>query len=69
MRFHQIVGAPSIILTNEENHFVKNHHAEIPLNNLFDREQVIARTLVRKGIYDISKDNTRLILKNGTNAE
>lgn len=63
MRFHQIIGSPSIILTNEENSFVKKHHAEIPLSNLFDREQVIARTLVRKGIYNISNDNTYLILK------
>ena len=69
MRIHQIINAPSIIITNEEMKFIKNHHDEISLGNLFDREQVLARNLVRKGIYDISNDNTHLILKRGSNPE
>ena len=69
MRIHQILNAPSIIITNEEMKFIKNHHDEISLGNLFDREQVLARNLVRKGIYDISNDNTHLILKRGSNPE
>lgn len=69
MRYHQIIGAPMIILTNEEKQFIRRHHEQIPLYNLFDREQVLARNLVRKGVYDISNDNSHLILKSGTKTE
>jgi len=62
MKIHQLIGSPSIILTNEEQSFIKNHNKEIPLRTLYDREEVIARTLVRKGVYDISNDNQTLIL-------
>jgi len=62
MKIHQLIGSPSIILTNEEQSFIKTHNKEIPLRTLYDREEVIARTLVRKGVYDISNDNQTLIL-------
>lgn len=64
MKIHQLLDAPAIILTNEEQEFVSRHRNEIPLHNLFDRDQVLARNLVRKGVYEISKDNQNLILKN-----
>ncbi len=63
MRIHQILGAPSIILTNEEKAFVDQHHETIPLHSLYDREQVLARNLVRKGVYEISNDNRSIVLK------
>jgi hypothetical protein len=63
MKIHQILGAPSIILTNEEQAFIKKHHKEISIRNLYDREEVLARNLVRKGVYEISNDNESLILK------
>jgi hypothetical protein len=64
MKIHHLLNAPSIILTNEENHFVESHHAEIPIRSLFDREEIVARNLVRKGVYEISNDNQNLILNN-----
>ena len=57
MKIHQILGAPSIILTNEEQDFIKLHHKEIPIRSLFDRDEVLARNLVRKGVYEISNDS------------
>jgi hypothetical protein len=63
MKIHHILGAPSIILTNEERDFIENHHKEIPIKNLYDREEVLARNLVRKGVYEISNDSTLMILK------
>jgi hypothetical protein len=63
MKIHHIVGAPSIILTNEERDFIKNHHKEIPIKSLYDREEVLARNLVRKGVYEISNDSTLIVLK------
>ena len=63
MKIHQILGAPPIILTNEEQSFIKSHRDEIAIRNLYDREEVLARNLVRKGVYEISNDNESLILK------
>jgi hypothetical protein len=65
MKIHQILGGPSIILTNEEQSFIKSHHSEIAIRSLYDREEVIARNLVRKGVYEISNDN--LVLKKDAN--
>ena len=61
MKIHQLVGAPAIILTNEEKDFVDSHHKEIPIRSLYDRDEVLARNLVRKGVYEISNDT--LVLK------
>jgi len=63
MRIHQILGAPSIILTNEEKAFIRKHNTEINIGGLFDRDEVIARNLVRKGVYEISNDNRNIVLK------
>jgi len=63
MRIHQILGAPSIILTNEEKDFIRKHNEEISISGLFDRDEVVARNLVRKGVYEISNDNHNIVLK------
>lgn len=63
MKIHHILGAPSIILTNEEKDFIDRHHSDIALKSLYDRDEWLARNLVRKGVYEISQDDQRLILK------
>lgn len=63
MRIHQILGEAPIIITNEEQNFIDRHHDKIPLSNLVDRDYVIARTLVRKGIYETGSDGNCIILK------
>lgn len=63
MKIHQLLDSPSIILTNEEKSFIDKHKDEIAIRALFDRDEVVARNLVRKGVYEISNDNQNLILK------
>ena len=63
MRIHQILGATPIILTNEEKQFITKHNETISLRSLFDRDEVLARNLVRKGVYEISNDSENIVLK------
>lgn len=51
-------------LTNEEATFIDEHPNEFKIESLMGREEVLARNLVRKGIYEISKDNQRLVKVN-----
>lgn len=62
MRIHQLIDLP-VIITNEEQGFIKRHHNEIMINKLHERDQVLARNLVRKGIYDVSEDSVYMRLK------
>ena len=62
MRIHHLLDTPSIILTNEEKDFVDAMGDNIKINSLREREQVLARNLVRKGVYSISKTNETLHL-------
>lgn len=50
-------------LTNEEHGFLKNHSGKIRITGLAERDQVVARNLVRKGIYEISNDNEHIFKK------
>lgn len=63
MKIHHIVDRPPIALTNEEHQFVDRHPTEIALKGLYDRDLIIAQTLVRKGIYEISTDKQTLLLQ------
>jgi hypothetical protein len=63
MKIHHLLGQPSIILTNEEKAFIDNHSPEISIKSLHDREEWLARNLVRKGIYEISNDSQFIILR------
>lgn len=47
-------------LTNEENNFLKNHIGKVRIAGLTERDQVVAQNLVRKGIYEISKDSEHI---------
>lgn len=63
MRIHQLFDSPAIILANEERDFIDRYPSNILINSLCDRDEVIARNLVRKGIYEISNDSKHLLLK------
>jgi hypothetical protein len=60
MKIVQLLDA-YLPLTNEESSFIDQHPSKIKIHSLHEREEVIARNLVRKGIYEISKDNQMLI--------
>lgn len=52
-----------IILTNEEKKFTQKHSDGVSLNGLDDREYWLAQNLVRKGVYEVSKDSQTLVKK------
>ena len=58
----------SISLTNEEQKFVESHPDKLAIAQLMDRDQVVARNLVRKGIYEISNDSQYLIKQDEKNS-
>lgn len=47
---------PSVFLTNEEQAFVNFYGDEVHKNSLDEHGIWVAQNLVRKGIYEISKD-------------
>lgn len=61
MKIYQLLSELSVALTNEEHSFVKNNKNVITFDSLHEREKLLAHNLVRKGIYEISKDNSSLI--------
>lgn len=65
MRIHQLLGH-GVILTNEENEFVNIHPSKIEIQSLVERSRIVAHNLVRKGVYQISKDSTYLIKNDAT---
>jgi len=60
MRIHQLISGPSIVLTNEETKFVKKHNDQVKITSLDEHDQWLAQNLVRKGVFQISKDNNTL---------
>jgi hypothetical protein len=61
MKIHQLLSGVNIAITNEENHFIKKHDTNISLTGLDDHDQWLAQSLVRKGVYSLSKDSSQLI--------
>lgn len=63
MKIHHLLDNLDVALTNEEGRFVKKNEGVISLESLEEREVLIAHNLVRKGVYEISKDSKHLIKK------
>lgn len=61
MKIHQLIGGPSISLTNEEDSFVKRYNSSVKITSLDEHDQWLAQNLVRKGVYQVSEDNNTLI--------
>lgn len=61
MKIAQLLSGVSIPLSNSEHTFVETHNDRVSLTSLDEHQQWIAQSLVRKGIYSISKDSTTLI--------
>lgn len=61
MKIAQLLSGVSIPLSNAEQGFVEAHRDHISLTSLDEHQQWLAQSLVRKGIYSISKDSTTLI--------
>lgn len=63
MKILQLLDKPALILTNEEQSFIDNHSPKINIGSLYDRDEWLARNLVRKGVYEISNDDQWIELK------
>ena len=51
---HEILGATPIMLTNEETEFVNRYGNRVLVASLYERDSIVGRNLVRKGVYDIN---------------
>lgn len=60
MKIIELVNGLTVALTNEERNFVMFHTNKILVSSLGFREELVARSLVRKGVYDIS-DNSEYL--------
>lgn len=60
MKIHQLLSGVGIAITNEEQTFVSRHNNHVRLSSLDEHDIWLAQSLVRKGVYSISKDNSTL---------
>lgn len=60
MRIHQILNGVDIILTNQEKAFVESHGDIINIGSLDDADTFLAQGLVRKGVYQTSKNGDKI---------
>jgi hypothetical protein len=60
MKIYQLLSKLHLPVTNEENKFITKHQ-RVRISSLDERDQWVAQNLVRKGIYEISKDANTLI--------
>jgi hypothetical protein len=61
MKIHQLLSGVRTHVSNEEQHFIEHHQGNIKISSLDEHDEWLAQSLVRKGIYKISKDNNTLI--------
>jgi hypothetical protein len=60
MKIHQLLSGIDISISNEEHRFIESHDHSVKITSLDEHDQWLAQSLVRKGIYSISKDNVTL---------
>ena len=60
MKIHQLLSGIDIPISNEEHRFIESHDRSVKITSLDEHDQWLAQSLVRKGIYSISKDNVTL---------
>lgn len=62
MKIVQLLSDLHLPITNEEHRFVSKHDS-VKITSLDEHDQWIAQNLVRKGVYEINKDNNTLVKK------
>ena len=60
MKIAHLLSGIDVALSNQEKQFVEKHN-HVKISSLSEQDQWLAQNLVRKGIYNISKDNQTLI--------
>jgi hypothetical protein len=61
MKISQLLSGHHIMITNEEQGFLNRNRSAVRLTALDEKDTWLAQNLVRKGLYNISKDNNTLI--------
>lgn len=67
MKIHQLLNSPSVIITNEENEFIRAHGDDVSLSILNPHDKVVANNLVRKGVYSISNNRNYITKRTDSN--
>jgi hypothetical protein len=62
MKIYELLSGVRTAVTNEEQQFIQNHQSHVKLGSLNERDSWIAQSLVRKGIFTISKDSNTLMV-------
>lgn len=62
MKIQHLLDDISIIVSNEEQEFIKNHQTRISLSSLTERDSWTAQNLVRKGLYKLTNDGKSMVL-------
>ena len=65
MKIHHLLDSVSIIIANEERNSIYGHQEHIPLSSLDDHEVWVAQNLVRKNVYQLTKDNKHIVINKG----
>ena len=61
MKISQLLSGHHTMVTNEEQRFIDRNRSNVKLTALDERDSWLSQNLVRKGLYNISKDNNTLI--------
>lgn len=59
MKISQLLSGIPVVLSNQEQQFVEKYH-RVKIDSLTEQDKWLAQNLVRKGVYDIDKDNQTL---------
>lgn len=62
MRIHQLLGGVSVVITNEEKNFIQTHNDNVSISSLDDHETWVAQNLVRKNVYQLTKDSKNIVI-------
>jgi hypothetical protein len=60
MKIKQLLSGFPTPISNEEDRFIEHHNGPIKLSSLDEHDQWLAQSLVRKGVYTISKDSNTI---------
>jgi hypothetical protein len=63
MKINQLLSKIETILTNEERKFTERYVDQVTLTSLDEHDSWVAQNLVRKGVYEVSKDSRTLVRK------
>jgi hypothetical protein len=62
MKIHQLLSGVPVVINNEEQHFIDEHRENVSLSSLDEHGQWVAQNLVRKNVYQLTKDNKNIVI-------